>query len=877
MSSRAIKKVLQNEGYDDLQANILRIEQLAAQKAANATDPELEPTKNKKKPASNNRGFSAFELLDGLEDDLSDNNSSAESDSISPPTTNDYIRSTTTSASKNKKAKAKAKKLKKNQALSQVTKSPESICLNAGPNQSIDSNLNPVSKNIENSEFSLLNEEIDGFNRVANVDSSKQNLSEIKIDSEDTSKIFIKSNSKDSDMLIKSELTRMLVGADIKSMNAEEEIKKMLGSDYGNVFKKKKIEKMYRMHPGLKRNRYIFAKPDLSWPPMKSGNGLTIDQIDLDSKEFKYIQKKASNNGDNGQWYNVFYTKRYKLAQINFYLSLKTHDPRNIQEIIYENPYHVDSLLQFALNMDSGGASLEEMSEHIDKALFALETAFGTGFNFTNANCRLDFQRAENRTVFVCLFRQVLLLSKKGCWRTALETAKALLGLDPIGDPMCAILLLDYIAIKAKKYSFIKDFYEKWPWSSTKLPNWMYSVATAEFLSERSKYKPTNDNKICTELHQKSLDLLVTAILAFPTAIPKLLTHSSIAINDNILSHPYFYANVNSNEESSTHLEILNSIFAERNSFLYRSREAAQWLNLGIEMSLEKYSKIYIPTGGKILGNSMYDESKIPETLLGVNLELDYNSFTVPYNVARHVIASDFAKIIANLPQELIKSHIYAFDPLPPKNNINNLAIFLEDNSLTESRIQTLVSAETLINELQNYIDTNGGDGEDDDEHGDFFGRIVRRLIPWLRRYPPDTRVADLGIYNSDSDDSGDNDHNNGPRDANNAQNPLIRLDDAQRNQILNQVGNNENENESNDTNEFRLYNVLGRLISTLIDNPEPEIDQAQNNEIPQESQQENIDGNQEELTENFSSINALQESEDSEDSESAYCDALEF
>jgi hypothetical protein len=45
-----------------------------------------------------------------------------------------------------------------------------------------------------------------------------------------------------------------------------------------------------------------------------------------------------------------------------------------------------------------------------------------------------------------------------GCHKTALETCKLLLSLDE-GDPMGCLLMLDFYAIKAKSYHFLKLFY----------------------------------------------------------------------------------------------------------------------------------------------------------------------------------------------------------------------------------------------------------------------------------------------------------------------------------------------------------------------------------------------------------------------------------
>ena len=54
------------------------------------------------------------------------------------------------------------------------------------------------------------------------------------------------------------------------------------------------------------------------------------------------------------------------------------------------------------------------------------------------------------------------ILGKKGCFKAALEYNKFLLKLNPIEDPVGALLTLDYYALSAKQYEyflyFVKNF-----------------------------------------------------------------------------------------------------------------------------------------------------------------------------------------------------------------------------------------------------------------------------------------------------------------------------------------------------------------------------------------------------------------------------------
>lgn len=73
----------------------------------------------------------------------------------------------------------------------------------------------------------------------------------------------------------------------------------------------------------------------------------------------------------------------------------------------------------------------------------------------------MDFsEQAEplNRTFGNCLVKYIDILGRKGCARTALEVCKFLLNLDPLNDPFGVLLRIDFYAIRAKEFDWIKKF-----------------------------------------------------------------------------------------------------------------------------------------------------------------------------------------------------------------------------------------------------------------------------------------------------------------------------------------------------------------------------------------------------------------------------------
>lgn len=98
-------------------------------------------------------------------------------------------------------------------------------------------------------------------------------------------------------------------------------------------------------------------------------------------------------------------------------------------------PYHIDSLLQLSevckANGDAAmGAELIgiffALFNNLERALYSFEKTFHPMFNLSTGTSRLDFDRVENRSLFLALFRHVDVIARKGCWRTAFEFQKLL-------------------------------------------------------------------------------------------------------------------------------------------------------------------------------------------------------------------------------------------------------------------------------------------------------------------------------------------------------------------------------------------------------------------------------------------------------------------
>lgn len=140
---------------------------------------------------------------------------------------------------------------------------------------------------------------------------------------------------------------------------------------------------------------------------------------------------------------------------------VKTHDPNRITALVQAHPYHIDSLLQLSeISRNSG--NITQAAELVERALFAFEKSFHPTFNIANGSSRLDFRRVESRPFFTAIFRQMNFVSRKGCWKTAFEYCKLLYSLDPLRDPLGAMLSIDLFAIKAGELQWLIDVYDEW-------------------------------------------------------------------------------------------------------------------------------------------------------------------------------------------------------------------------------------------------------------------------------------------------------------------------------------------------------------------------------------------------------------------------------
>ncbi len=202
----------------------------------------------------------------------------------------------------------------------------------------------------------------------------------------------------------------------------------------------------------------------------------------------------------------------------------------------------------------------------IERAIYAFQNSFHPSFNFssktTSASNRIsfkfDYNRVENRGFFIVLFKQILAVGAKACYRTGLELAKLLYSLDIDNDPLGTILLIDFFAIRSSEYQYLIDFFEEFRTSKhlNLMPNMSMSVALAYFYL----YEKTNDQ---SDL-DKANGLLQECLIQFPSLLMDMLEKCSVTPDKKVSSSWIF-------SKASNYVLDIFSFFRLNNLFYFKS------------------------------------------------------------------------------------------------------------------------------------------------------------------------------------------------------------------------------------------------------------------------------------------------------------------
>ncbi|KPI84434.1 hypothetical protein ABL78_6516 [Leptomonas seymouri] len=168
--------------------------------------------------------------------------------------------------------------------------------------------------------------------------------------------------------------------------------------------------------------------------------------------------------------------------------------------------YHIPTLLQCVYAMEATGESAFA-GELLDVALYQVGVLLRRfALSGAWAQRQLPMTRGGNSLVFQVLQRGVHTALKRGCLRTAFERTRCLLSLDQ-RDPCGMLLLLDYTALRAKRWVWLLEMRHRVCTSTGSaqnssleraimaLPNYAFSWALAKHFIEREERLQSSGNE----------------------------------------------------------------------------------------------------------------------------------------------------------------------------------------------------------------------------------------------------------------------------------------------------------------------------------------------------------------------------------------------
>ncbi|NXL06557.1 TCF25 factor, partial [Mesembrinibis cayennensis] len=408
------------------------------------------------------------------------------------------------------------------------------------------------------------------------------------------------------------------------------------------------------------------------------------------------------------QYFTFEHHREYQQVQFKFLDAVESMDPNNIVLLLQMNPYHVDSLLQLS-DVCRMQEDQEMARDLVERALYSLECAFHPVFSLTSGTCRLDYRRPENRAFFLALFKHLMFLEKRGCPRTALEFCKLILSLDPENDPLCVLLLIDFLSLRAREYTFLTRMFQEWEShrNLSQLPNFAFSVPLAYFFLSQQEERSELE---LSQAREKAARLIQLALIMFPSVLMPLLDHCSVQPDARVASHSFFGLNAQISQPPA--LNQLTSLYVGRTHSLWKDPAVMAWLETHVHEVLRMVDA----------RDPLVEESEHKR-------KMRYQS--APRNIYRHVILSEMKEATAALPLEVTSQPVMGFDPLPPLDSIVSYTRPERTNHPSNESTLSLFFRSLLPNfNLQGDI---RHDGDEEAGAGQDLNQGVNRLMAAMR------------------------------------------------------------------------------------------------------------------------------------------------
>jgi tetratricopeptide (TPR) repeat protein len=387
--------------------------------------------------------------------------------------------------------------------------------------------------------------------------------------------------------------SRLIVAVDSRLLSADAELKRLFGARVvENERREGEQDDPYRRmqkqrgQPSRMRKRSYLVQPRDHWVRNAPGLVMFVDNQ----------QKDTLVGEENVRYFRYVHEGVYRGVQSDYEAVVNTHNPNLLVEIVNRFPFHVDTLLRLAEFYRQTG-ELERAGEQIEHALFILESSWHRSFKPFDGDCRLSYSVPENRALYTALFWYSQSLTRRGLHRTALECAKLLLNLDPPGDPLGVLMLVDSLALFSGEYDWIRAMHRDYhPVPLEYFPSFAMSNAIGLHCKRdgqggvgskvgaggdgksRKKKNPSSSSAL-TQLYviaeddenETPLTLLIDALLAFPMVLRPLL----VAVKEDSdvwAQYPLFDEDLSMADlDDDGVLLRMSKVYAERSKLLWNA------------------------------------------------------------------------------------------------------------------------------------------------------------------------------------------------------------------------------------------------------------------------------------------------------------------
>lgn len=342
------------------------------------------------------------------------------------------------------------------------------------------------------------------------------------------------------------------------------------------------------------------------------------------------------------------------------------------------HPLHVDALIVMSDYLRMAGSAPEAL-ELTERALYILEKCtlatddphLAPTTGLIDGHLRIPYDCPENRRLHLVLARYVQFLTRKGCYRTALEYGKICWSLDPLIDPLGMRLIVDFLALQAGQYDWFDSAFsqvdEEYPW----MANWTFSSALMSFMrrgSSSSNTSSRSSSPSSSALASPAVanEKLQTAILTHPWMIPPLAKVCGLQLDESTWTNTFSIPLLSPHDYMGPLRDCLARIYAQRCGPLWRTPRVLAWLEAGLGMALSR-------------ANPKADSSATASTTIASPAlnSIDYRpGMMEALPIFRHAFISDLPGVQVSLPVTISSGPVHPYDPLPPENVVDEEEAF---------------------------------------------------------------------------------------------------------------------------------------------------------------------------------------------------------